>query len=72
MLYHIIQSAPARMPSRVKVRDKYIFSISRHVNNIMLEVPVSWCRNIETLKERGEQFAKQPITALIGIYFIVF
>jgi 5'-AMP-activated protein kinase regulatory gamma subunit len=29
------------------------------------EVPVSWCRNIETLKERGEQFAKQPITALI-------
>jgi len=29
------------------------------------EVPVSWCRNIETLKERGEQFAKQPVTALI-------
>lgn len=29
------------------------------------EVPVSWCRNIETLQQRGEQFAKQPITALI-------
>jgi len=29
------------------------------------DVPVSWCRDIETLKERGEQFAKQPVTALI-------
>jgi len=29
------------------------------------EVPVSWCRNIETLQQRGEQFAKQPTTALI-------
>lgn len=33
------------------------------------EVPVSWCRNIETLKERGEQFAKQPITALLVCSF---
>jgi CBS domain-containing protein len=29
------------------------------------EVPVSWSRNIETLQQRGEEFAKQPITALI-------
>lgn len=29
------------------------------------DVPVSWCRNIETLQQRGEEFAKQPITALI-------
>jgi len=29
------------------------------------EVPISWCRNIETLQQRGEEFAKQPITALI-------
>ena len=37
------------------------------IANINTEVPVSWCRNIETLQQRGEQFAKQSITALIGI-----
>jgi len=29
------------------------------------EVPVSWNRNIETLQQRGEEFAKQLVTALI-------